>query len=261
MRALLALAALVAPTVSCVGTTGGALVTFTATASGLSSHMAGTPLVFTSGTGWVVSLERAAVHIGGLYLNQAVPTSGAQATGCISPGIYVAEVRAGVDVDVLSPVPKVFPVFGHGTASPASSGEVWLTTGAIDDVGTAGTILDVAGTATKAGRTVKFDGTISIGKNHLRPPNDPTLPGANPICRERIVPGIPVDLTPRDGGELHLEIDPSGWFANVDFADATPDAADPNHVLIGDESKSSASIGLYGGLRAASPDLYRFTWR
>jgi len=257
MRALIALVA----TVSCVGTTGGALVTFTATASGPATHAAGTPLVFTSGTGWVVSLDRAVLHIGALYLNEAVPTSGAQATRCISPGIYVAEVRAGVDVDVLSPMPIIFPVYGHGTANRASSGEVWLTTGAIDDVGTAGTILDVAGTATKAGRTLKFDGTISIGKNRLRPPSDPTLPGANPICRERIVPAIPVDVTPRDGGELHLEIDPSGWFANVDFSDATPDASDLNHVVLDDESKTSASRGLYGGLRAASPDLYRFTWR
>ena len=47
------------------------------------------------------------------------------------------------------------------------------------------------------------------------------LPGSNPICKQRIVTPIAVDLTPTDGGVLTLRIDPRGMFPTVDFSTLT----------------------------------------
>src|SRR3954463_15637776 len=109
---------------SCVGTTGGDLFTFTAAAAGPADADPGRPFTFTTGRGYQVTLTRAKVHLGAVYLNRAQPVSGAQATSCILPGIYVAEVTQGVDVDALSPAPQAFPGEGEAIGDHAVAGEV-----------------------------------------------------------------------------------------------------------------------------------------
>ncbi len=243
---------------SCVGTTGSGLVTFRATASGPSDFDA--KQTFASGLGYAVTLTRAKLHVGAVYLNRSVPTSGAQATSCTLPGIYVAEVLDGLDVDVLDPTPQAFPVNGDGTADHASAGEVWLTGGDVTADDDATVILDLAGTASKGGATFPFEGKITIGKNRAVAPADPSQPGSNPMCKQRIVTPIPIDVVPKSGGELRLEIDPRAWFDNVDFARLDKASDTPLLYRFNDAAIEQPDTNLFRALRSASAETYRFRW-
>jgi hypothetical protein len=243
----------------CVGTTGSDLVTFDAAAAGPADAVAGQPYGFTSGRGYEVTLARATLHVGAVYLNRARPISGEQATACVLPGIYVAQVTEGLDVDVLSPAPQPFPAPGEGTADRALTGEVWLTHGDVAAPDDPGVILDVAGTATKGGAAFPFTGALTIGENRVPPIADPALPSAHPICKERIVSPIEVDLTPHAGGSLLLRVDPRGLFTNVDFAALAPSAAEPSGYAFADETEAGPNASLYHGLQARS-GVYQFSW-
>jgi hypothetical protein len=256
---LFILAALAAPLSACVGTTGSDLLSFDAAAAGPVDAVAGQPYSFTTGRGYHVVLTRAKLHVGAVYLNRARPVSGAQATNCILPGIYVAQVTEGLDVDVLSPTPQPFPVKGEATADRAIVGEVWLTHGDVDAPDDAGVIVDVAGTADRGGEVFPFEGTLTIGKNRTPPIADPALPSALPICKERIVSPIDVSITPKNGGTLLLRIDPRGWFTNVDFAQLDEVQGAPPLYAFKDETEAGPNASLYHGLQARS-GVYAFSW-
>jgi len=238
----------------CVGSTGGDLFTFEATASGPVSSDGGS-YSFESGRGYAVTLTRARVHVGAVYLNRSLATSVASDTSCTLAGIYVAEVTTGLDVDALSPDPQPFPELGQGTADQAYTGEVWLTSGDVNAESDPRVVLDVAGTAERGGATYAFEAELSIGSNRVDPPQNPALPGAKPICKQRIVTPIPVNVVPTRGGRLALRIDPAGFFGNVDFSTLS---ASPDGVFrFDDVSATQASANLYAGLRA-STGAYHF---
>lgn len=241
----------------CGGSTGNDRVTFSAAAAG-PSDATGQSLAFDNSVGYHVVLTRARVHIGSVYLNQAVPSSGAQETGCILPGIYVGQVLSALDVDTLSPVPQLFATPGDGTATPARAGELWLTGGPVDAATDATVILDAAGTATGAAGTIPFVANLTIGANRAIPATDPAFPGANPICKQRIVGPIPVDLTLRQGGQLLVRIDPRAFFVAVDFS-SVPKVSDALYQFA-DSSGDSADINLYSGLRNRTT-AYQFTFQ
>lgn len=242
----------------CIGTTGGDLFEFDAYAAG-SPGSDGGPLSFSTSRGYAVTLERARLHVGAVYLNRSVPVSVSSDTSCTLPGVYVAEVPAGVDVDLLSPDPVRFPVRGDGTEERSRTGEVWLTGGDIDAPDDPTDILDVAGVAERRGEVILFEGVLTIGLNRAVPPESPALPGANPICKQRIVSPIPADLSLRPGGELLVRADPRALFGNVDFATLpvgdTPDAV----RQFADSGENQASVNLFSALRAAR--TYSFEWR
>jgi hypothetical protein len=244
---------------SCVGTTGSDLVTFDAAAAGPADAILGQPLEFTTGLGYHVVLTRAKIHVGAVYLNRARPTSGAQDTACILPGLYVAEVTQGLDVDALSPEPQPFPDKGDGTAERAIVGEVWLTHGDVNAPDDAGLILDVAGTADRGGATLPFQGQLTIGANRASPASDPAQPSQHPICKERIVSPIGIDLTPRSGGSLLLRVDPRGWFTNVDFEGLARTSTNPPLYTFADSAADAPSINLYHGIQARG-GVYDFSW-
>lgn len=245
-------------TAGCGSTTGGARIEFPAAAAGPEDADGG-PLAFDSALGYRVTLTRARLHIGGLYLNQSVPTSGSQATECTLPGIYVAQVLGAVDLDLLSPALQPFPVNGEGTTLPATAGEVWLTGGAIDAVDDATVILDSAGSATRGAESYPFEARLTISQNRLIPTSDPAAPGANPICKRRIVSPIPVALQPRAGRTLVLRVDPRGLFASVDFAEVPKVADAPPLYRFSDRPDNPADINLFAGLRART-GVYTFIW-
>ena len=250
----------VAAAVSCVGTTGSSLVTFRAFGSGPPDAVAGKPYPFDSGRGFHVTLTKTVLHIGALYLNRSVPTSGAQATSCTLPGIYVGEVTDGLDLDVLSPLPQEFPSLGSGTADRAAAGEVWLTGGDVTAAEDSTVILELAGVATKGTETFPFEGTVTIGTNRAVPATDSTAPGAHPICKQRIVSPIVVPgFTMREGGALHVMVDPRGWFANVDFSQLTQVSSTPPLYRFLDSGDDAPSRSLYVGLHA-NDGVYHFTF-
>lgn len=244
---------------ACIGTTGSERVSFRAFAAGAVSapdHQ----LAFVNGRGWNITLTKATLHVGALYLNRSVPVSGGQERACFLPGVYVAQVLEGADIDALSTTLQPFPVAGDGTADHAVTGEVWLTGGRIDEQEDRTTIAAVEGTASKDGASMRFEGKITIGSNRLPAQTDPARPGANPLCAARIVTPIPTDITPREGGALVLRIDPRAWFANVDLAELPPIASGSDLHRFADENTDQPSTNLYGGVRAAA-GVYSFEMR
>jgi hypothetical protein len=239
-------------------TTGSALVTFTGVASG-PSDATGDPLSFTNGFGADVTLTRARLHLGAVYLNQSVPSSGAAAVPCISPGIYVGEVFGPLDIDLLSSSPEPFPTPGEGTETTAKTAEVWLSGGDINAADDPTVILDVAGSATQDGQEYPFTGSVTIGSNRLPTTSNPALPGANPICHQRIVTPILVDLTPTNDGTLVLQIDPRAMFVALDFSTLTQTSDDPPNYEIPDTTEG-AGQALFKGL-TANAGVYAFAWQ
>jgi hypothetical protein len=254
LSAALALAA-------CGGTTGNALVTFSARASGPADATGG-PLTFSNGFGTQVTLTRAHLTLGAVYLNQNVPVSGAAVTPCILPGTYVGQVFGPVAIDLLSSAPVAFPGQGQGTATPARVAEIWLTSGDIDAIDDDEPVLEVEGTfVTAAGDAAPFSGTVTIGANRARVITNPALPGANPICHQRIVGPVPVSITPTQDGVLTLTVDPRLMFSAVDFSTLTspsPPAGD-NPVRVIPDVSVGAGTALYKGLIANS-GVYAVGW-
>ncbi len=244
---------------SCVGSTGGELVDFEAYAAGPEGLTAGEPYVFETDRGFEVELEQAMLHVGGVYLNRSVPTSVASDTSCYLSGTYVAEVTEGRDVDVLDPSPQPFPARGFGTSERARTAEVWLSGGPIDAANDPTLIARVRGVARRGAEEYPFEGNITISENRKVPPPDPALPGAKPICKQRIVTPIEVDLRPEDGGTLALRIDPAGWFQNVDFAALEQTDDDPPSYRFRDDGEDQPSRNLFSGIRA-NAGVYRLSF-
>ncbi len=245
---------------ACTGTTGGEIVLFDAFAAGPADAAPGQPYAFTTSRGYDVTLTRAKLHVGAVYLNRSRPSSVASDTSCQLNGIYVAEVTEGLDVDLLNPDLQPFPEQGTSTTDHASTAEVWLFGGHdVHDPGDSTLILDVAGTAEKEGQTYPFEGAITIAQNRSIPAPSDALPGANPICKQRIVSPIPVDLTVAEGDRLVLRVDPRGLFANAQISVLEKVSEDPPLYLFRDDGGDAPSRALYSGLRA-SIGTYSVTW-
>jgi hypothetical protein len=224
------------------GTTGGNVVTFDVAAAGADGASS-----LDTALGWHVVLTKAKLHLGAVYLNRSVPISGSQETACILPGIYTAEQLSALDLDVLSTALQPFPGKATGTDDEARTGEVWLTGGDVNADSDSTTIADLAGTATRGAQAVPFTAGVTISSsNRGIPASDPSQPSQHPICKQRIVSPISIDLRPRDGGTLVIRVDTQSWFANVDFAALPPGGVIP------DDNASPASQNLFTGLRAAT---------
>jgi hypothetical protein len=246
----------------CVGTSGSDLFLFDAAAAGPADADPAKPFTFTTGRGYDVTLTRAKVHLGAVYLNHALPVSVAQETSCFLAGLYVAEVTAGLDVDALSPMPQPFPAKGEALENRALSAQVWLAGGDVNALADNPVILDIAGTAAQGGASYPFEGALTIGKNRAVPVNDPSQPGQHPICEQRIVTPISLmedNITPREGGRLLVRVDPRSFFAKVDFA-ALKKGEDASPVYrFEDKTEAGPNGDLYDGL-TAHDGTYEFSW-
>jgi hypothetical protein len=244
MRKHLALFTLLA---ACNGTTGSALVRFTGTAQAPEGIAADQP--YQTGSGYSLVLHEARMHLGAVYLNQDNPLSGRGEVRCVLPGTYVGQIFGPLDLDLLSSAKIAFPNAGEGTQTRALTAEVWLLEGDIDAPDSQTPVLEVSGTASRGAEEWRFSATVTIGQNRMRAPPSAAMPGANPICQQRIVtPIVPVDgeITPTDGGQLSLVVDPRAMFEGVSFELLGPSGAE---YTIPDEL-GGVSDQLFGGLRA-----------
>jgi hypothetical protein len=265
MRSLVLAFALAAAAAGCGGTTGSGLVTFTARAGGPADVTPGGPLEFDSGAGFHVVLTRARFHLGAVYLNMTVPSSGGPEEPCILPGIYVGEAFGacnsggvcGVDIDLLSPSLTTFTTTGEGTVNQAREADVWLTSGDINATNDVTPILQIAGTATRAGDSWPFAATVTIGSNRAIPTQNPAMPGANPICRQRIASLIPIDFTLTNGGTLDVRVDPRGMFDSVDFTTLAPHGSATTLTI--PDTSAGAGGALYKGV-LSNYGVYQLTW-
>ncbi len=256
--ACVALAVLGLGSASCLSSTGGSRFAFDAFVGGPEGASDG-EYTFENDRGFEVTLTTARLHVGAIYLNESLPTSVASDTSCALAGIYVAEVHAGIDVDVLDPALVELPQQGASTNDHAQTAEVWLSSGDIDAPSDPTIVAFVEGTATRGGDAYPFRGSITIGSNRVVVPTDPALPGAKPICKQRVVTPIRVDLTPQDGGSLVMRIDPAGWFGNVDFSKLEQTDDDPVLYEFRDDDGDAPSRNLYAGIRA-NAGVYAIQW-
>lgn len=246
--------------VACGNTTGGAIVSFGFAAAGPKDASEGA-LSFTNQLGYSVTLQKAVLHIGAVYLNQTVPTSGAQETSCILPGTYVAQSLSSLKVNLLSSALQKFPEPGQGAETEAKVGEVWLSGGEINNTEDRTVIFEAAGNALLSGQNYPFEARITISQNRVIPTKDPAYPGANPICKQRIVTPIFLDLTPRQGGTLVVRIDPRTIFGTIDFATIPKVSDSPPLFRFSDRNDNPADIQLFqNGLRSRA-QVYSFSWQ
>ncbi|MCU1277944.1 MAG: hypothetical protein JWM53_1490 [bacterium] len=268
--------ALCAAAAGCSGTTGSGLVTFTARVGGPAGVTPGGPLELDSGSGYHVSLTLAQFHLGAVYLNLSVPASGGPQEPCVLPGVYDGQAFGGcdasgvcgVDLDLLSPTLTTLPLPGEGTANPVWVAEVWLTSGDINAASDTKPVFVTAGTASKGGRTWPFSATVTIGSNRQLPIQNPAMPGSNPICRQRIVSPICLNLANdcrepgfmlSDGGTLDVRVDPSNMFDSVDFAALT---AQPDGSYVIPDTEGGVGGALFdNGVRSTAPYHFTFTDR
>jgi hypothetical protein len=249
---------------SCNGTTGFDLVTFYAAASGPADAVKGKPYSFTVG-GERVTLTQATLHVGALYLTQAVPTSGGGPAPCTLPGTYdgvfVGEVRGGGDVDLLDPSAQQLQVTGDGSTIPASTGQVWLMHGDVNAASDPLPILTLAGSVEISGNVQTFSASITIDQDRQSSSSASSyLPGDSPICLLRIVSGISVNLTLAQSGTLMLRVDPKALFNNADLSKlpACPDGSGSD-LCFSNDSTNQPSINLFQNLTSAGTQ-YRFEW-
>ncbi|HEY3821028.1 MAG TPA: hypothetical protein VGL81_27880 [Polyangiaceae bacterium] len=228
------LAGLAAVGLSCNGTTGDNLLTFSAYASGA----AGASQPFEAGK-FTIQLTAAKLHIGAVYFDEAPPGTGFDGPVCLASGIYAAQVPGPVDVDLLSTTPQEFAVYGNGTADTALSWQLWLTDDSVgqDNLNTVNftPIVQLEGVATDAaGTSVSFGGVVTINAvNRSKGSSDPSQPGNNPLCKVRIVQIGGIDIAFFPGGTLHVTVDPRVWFTQqslfIDFSPGQlPLVSDPN---------------------------------
>ena len=253
-RAMVTAAALALFGVACVGTTGGELLSFPAAAAGPADADPTQPVEFTTSRGWHVALAQATLHVGAIYLDQSAAVSGSQGTNCILPGTYVAQVTSGLDVNLLSSSPALFPAQAQGSTIPAALvGQVWLTGGDINATTDATPILVLAGTAHDAtGAVIRFEGRITINAQAATG----EAAGQDPVCKRRIV-SVPTSVSVQTTGGLLLRVDPRLLFVNVDFSQLTKTG--DTYEFSSDPSSDQASLNLYNNLRSAGA-LYTFSW-
>jgi hypothetical protein len=216
MRALASTFVLGIAVASCNGTTGNKLLSFSAYARGASGASQPFPT-----NGYSVQLTLAKMRIGAVYVDESPQSSSAEGPVCITPDVFAAQVPGGIEVDLLNDQPQIFSVYGQGTEDTGLSWQMWLTDGDINEANHAH-VVDLQGVATRAsdGATFPFAAIVTINDNRLIANVDPSQPGANPICKQRIVQIGGIDTTFFDGGTLTVTVDPRQWFAlGIDFAE------------------------------------------
>jgi hypothetical protein len=250
-------------TLSCNGTTGYELVNFYTAARGPSDAVKGQPYTFDLDAQQRVTLTKATLHIGALYLTQSVPQSGGGPAPCVLPGTYegvfVGEVLGGGDIDLLDPSPQALPV-GQGSTIPAATGQVWLTHGDVNAPVDPFAIVTLEGSVVADGATISFSGGITLNDST---PSSATsgaganggLPGANQICLVRIVQGVPADLTLAQGGTLVLVVDPKALLNNANFGTQSTSIELSGNATM---QANQPSLNLFNNLKGTGP--YRFEW-
>jgi hypothetical protein len=234
---------------SCNGSTGNQLISFSAYAQGAP----GLSQPFTT-SGYSIQLTEAKMHIGAVYVDEAPLGNQAGGPVCIAPDIFAAQVPGPIDVDLLTGQSQQFSVFGQGTLDTGSSWQLWLTDGDINEVNHAH-IVDLQGVATRLsdGTAVSFASVVTINDNRLVTTVDPSQPGANPICKRRIVLIGGIDTTFFDGGTLTVTVDPRQWFNRpLDFASLP--AVDSDSCLTGDTDVPIDPSTDYGAATVCIPN-------
>lgn len=264
---------------SCAGGTGGKRFDFDARIGGIASADP-SAFTFTNQNDWVITLTRAEVTLGPIYLNvvtplvdrplglldRLVPSAWARGEAHLDPGRIVGEVLAQASFNALSAELVSFPLRGALTEEQVHTAEVWFypQAGVSADVKKIDTpALEVAGTATRGDSTVAFRGTLILNDAWLT--DQPSgQQGSQPITEIRKLRGIPASFFPTQGGSLELRFDVTRLFRGANFSNLTQNPSDPDGTKLLVQSKAGpvttdqVMTNLYQGLRDAS--TYSAEW-
>lgn len=278
----LALAALFA-TAGCASDTGETRFSFDARAGGIErpARDAG-PLTFTNERGWTITLTKAAVTFGPVYLNVAPPLreeglsrlldlfvkpAWADGDDHLGAGRVVGEVLGQVTFDALSSEPVAFPTSGTLAQERVRTAEIWFypKPGVAAETTKIGTpALDVAGSATDGRSSVRFRGALVLDDAWL-PEATAGARGALSITEIRKVRGVPAAFYPTEGGHLDVRFDVEELFRGADFSnlEGNPTDADGTKILVqsksGNVTTDQVMTNLYQGLRSAK-GTYSVRW-
>jgi hypothetical protein len=290
MRVRLLVAALVAGCGSAVlsfapsgcGSTGSARFAFEARAAGIARDGA-QPLSFTNEVGWTITLTKARVTIGPVYLNVVAPlrdpptSSRWPSLGVrrafadddhLGAGREVGEVLAQVTFDALSPSFTAFPAPGTMTDEVVRTTEIWLwppPDRSAESVSLDTPAVDLAGAATRGATTVRFRGALVLDDAWTSDAK-PGERSAQPVTSLRKVRGVPSAFRPTEGGSLEIRFDVRALFRGSDFARlaGNPTDADGTRVLVqsktGPNTTDQVMRNIFQGLRAAT-GTYAVQWR
>lgn len=259
-------------TVDC-GTTGSKRFQFAAYAGGVAPAAA----PFTNDSGWTVSLTKAQVTFGPVYLNVVPPLrtsffrigvrSAHADDSHLAAGRDVGEVLGQISFDALSSQLVTFPTSGTMTQEEVRTAEVWLWPApgtAPEEVNIDTAAVDVAGTAVRGAETVRFRGQLIFDDAWATD----ALPGersATPITDQRMVRGIPAAFYPDEGGHLEIRFDIRSLLRGADFSNLVnnPTDADGTKVLVqaktGAVTTDQVMRNIFQGLRATT-GTYDVRW-
>jgi hypothetical protein len=261
------------------GSTGSKRFVFDARAGGIERD-ATQPHVFTNERGWTITLTKAAVTIGPVYLNVVAPLRSGETSWMrpfirsafahdehLGEGRVVGEVLAQVTIDALSPVLVPFGSQGSMTQEHVRTADVFLwpppeTPPETTNIDAASA--ELAGEAVRGKDHVRFRGRLVIDDAWASDAK-PGERSATPISEIRQVRGVPASFYPVEGGALEIRVDVCPLFRGADFSNlaANPTDADGTKILV--QSKDGAIAtdqvmrNVFQGLRASS-GTYAIRW-
>jgi len=260
--------------IGCAGDTGSERFAFEAYAGGALGAAA--PLTFTNARGWTVTLQRADVVLGPLYLNVLPPLRATRGpfdwllplahaqSDHLAEGRIAGEVLGQVRFSALSAELTAFDVMGTATEEPTRTAEVWFYPEpglSPESAAIEAAALSVEGVAVRDGVSIAFGGALTLNDQWLTE-QAPGARGSTTVTALRQVRGIAAELNPRAGGRLELRLDAAALFRGADFASlaARPIEADGS-VRLSQEpgQRDQVMNNLYQGLQAAS-GTYALSW-
>lgn len=254
----------------CAGDTGTKRFSFDAEIGGAERDGSG-PLTFTNQTGWTITLTRAEVTLGPVYLNVIPPlrdptqslldffvgTAWAHGEGHLGEGRIVGQVLAQVSFDALSPALVPFPALGTISQEEVRTTEVWFypEPGVSSDTTKIDTVaFDVVGEAVRGDDDIRFRGALILNDAWL--PDQPAgTRGNQSIAGIRKVRGIPGAFSPAEGGHLEIRFDVTRLFRGADFSNLEDNPSDQDGTKVLVQSKSGnvttdqVMTNIYQGMR------------
>ncbi|MBX3226980.1 MAG: hypothetical protein KIT84_41030 [Labilithrix sp.] len=259
------------------GSTGSKRFAFEARAGGIERDSA-EPYTFTNPKGWEVTLTRADVTIGPVYVNVLAPLRQAAMLLRLLPearaddlhlgeGRVVGEVLGQVSFDALSPALVPFGATGTITEEQVRTADIWFWPPpgtAAETTNIDAPSVDLAGEAARGAERVRFRGTL-IFDEAWASDAQPGERSALPMTEIRKVRGVPASFFPTEGGALEIRVDVRALFRGADFTSlaASPEDEDGTKILVqskrGKLTTDQVMRNVFQGLRSSS-GTYAVRW-